>query len=122
MLSDRGLFIYEPTPGRIPDRIACRIANIYFVLMPIPPSLGFPFAFGVFQQYYATHAPFSDDVTSIAAIGTTASVRETSSFGSCLTGVGWIGSEDLGRPGCLQPQVSLSLLNIAHARHCANDD
>lgn len=34
---------------------------------------GFPFAFGVFQQYYRTHAPFSDEKAGIAAISTTAS-------------------------------------------------
>ncbi|KAJ4298865.1 hypothetical protein N0V90_004108 [Kalmusia sp. IMI 367209] len=33
---------------------------------------GFPFAFGVFQKYYASADPFKDDSTSIAAVGTTA--------------------------------------------------
>lgn len=31
---------------------------------------GFPFSFGVFQSYYSTHAPFSNDHRGIAAIGT----------------------------------------------------
>ncbi|KAK3937040.1 putative MFS monocarboxylate transporter [Diplogelasinospora grovesii] len=33
---------------------------------------GFPFAFGVFQEHYTSHELFSDDLASIAAIGTTA--------------------------------------------------
>ena len=37
-------------------------------------STGFPFAFGVFQEYYSTHEPFSRDVSGIAAVGTTSSV------------------------------------------------
>ncbi|GAB7363272.1 hypothetical protein MBLNU230_g3553t1 [Neophaeotheca triangularis] len=32
---------------------------------------GFPFSFGVFQDYYSTHPPFADSPSSIAAIGTT---------------------------------------------------
>ena len=34
---------------------------------------GFPFAFGVFQAYYRTHEPFSQEKSGIAAISTTAS-------------------------------------------------
>ena len=34
---------------------------------------GFPFAFGIFQAYYRTHEPFSQDPSGIAAISTTAS-------------------------------------------------
>lgn len=34
---------------------------------------GFPFAFGIFQNYYSTHAPFMGS-PNIAAIGTTAMV------------------------------------------------
>ncbi|KAL8810043.1 MAG: hypothetical protein Q9200_002899 [Gallowayella weberi] len=33
---------------------------------------GFPFSFGVFQQYYSTHEPFQSDGSSIAIIGTLA--------------------------------------------------
>ena len=33
---------------------------------------GFPFSFGIFQEYYSTHEPFSKDHSSIAIIGTTA--------------------------------------------------
>ncbi|KAG9236766.1 MFS monocarboxylate transporter [Amylocarpus encephaloides] len=33
---------------------------------------GFPFSFGVFQEYYSTHEPFSSDPSGIAVIGTTA--------------------------------------------------
>ncbi|KAH6681406.1 major facilitator superfamily domain-containing protein [Halenospora varia] len=33
---------------------------------------GFPFSFGVFQEYYSTHEPFSSKPSGIAAIGTTA--------------------------------------------------
>ncbi|GAB7348849.1 hypothetical protein MBLNU459_g7555t2 [Dothideomycetes sp. NU459] len=33
---------------------------------------GFPFSFGVFEAYYATHEPFSQDAAGIAAIGTSA--------------------------------------------------
>lgn len=35
---------------------------------------GFPFSFGVFQEYYSTHEPFSADPKGIAVIGTTATV------------------------------------------------
>lgn len=34
---------------------------------------GFPFAFGIFQAYYRTHQPFSEEPSGIAAISTTAS-------------------------------------------------
>ncbi|KAF2173734.1 hypothetical protein M409DRAFT_62010 [Zasmidium cellare ATCC 36951] len=34
---------------------------------------GFPFSFGVFQEYYASHEPFSKDSSTTAAISTTAS-------------------------------------------------
>lgn len=33
---------------------------------------GFPFSFGVFETYYTSHPPFSEDASSVAAIGTTA--------------------------------------------------
>ncbi|KAG7006412.1 hypothetical protein G7Y79_00015g040020 [Physcia stellaris] len=33
---------------------------------------GFPFSFGVFQDYYSTHEPFSNEQTGIAVIGTSA--------------------------------------------------
>ncbi|RDL35425.1 uncharacterized protein BP5553_07356 [Venustampulla echinocandica] len=33
---------------------------------------GFPFSFGVFQEYYSTHEPFSSNPSGIAVIGTTA--------------------------------------------------
>jgi len=36
--------------------------------------IGFPFSFGVFQEYYSTHEPFSSNPTGIDAIGTTATV------------------------------------------------
>lgn len=35
--------------------------------------LGFGFSFGIFQDYYSSHEPFSSS-SSIAAIGTTTSV------------------------------------------------
>jgi hypothetical protein len=35
---------------------------------------GFPFSFGVFQEYYTTHEPFSNEPSGIAIIGTTATV------------------------------------------------
>jgi hypothetical protein len=38
--------------------------------------LGFPFSFGVFQEYYSNHEPFSSAPSGIATIGTTALVRE----------------------------------------------
>lgn len=37
--------------------------------------IGFPFAFGVFQDYYRTHEPFAGS-SKIAVIGTTAMVNE----------------------------------------------
>ena len=33
---------------------------------------GFPFSFGIFQEYYSTHEPFASRPSGIAAIGTTA--------------------------------------------------
>ena len=33
---------------------------------------GFPFSFGVFQQYYSTHLPFSSEPNGIAIVGTSA--------------------------------------------------
>lgn len=36
--------------------------------------LGFPFSFGVFEAYYSTHEPFSENTSGIAAIGTSATV------------------------------------------------
>ncbi|WPG99138.1 Hypothetical protein R9X50_00194900 [Acrodontium crateriforme] len=33
---------------------------------------GFPFSFGTFQVYYASHEPFNKDISGIATIGTTA--------------------------------------------------
>lgn len=36
---------------------------------------GFPFSFGVFQEYYASHKPFSDEQSGIAIIGSSAMVR-----------------------------------------------
>ncbi|KAF4635406.1 hypothetical protein G7Y89_g2692 [Cudoniella acicularis] len=33
---------------------------------------GFPFSFGVFQEYYSTHEPFASNPSGIAVIGTTA--------------------------------------------------
>jgi hypothetical protein len=35
---------------------------------------GFPFSFGVFQEYYTTHEPFASEPSGIAIIGTTATV------------------------------------------------
>lgn len=35
---------------------------------------GFPFSFGVFQEYYSTHLPFSKEPSGIAIIGTSAMV------------------------------------------------
>lgn len=37
-------------------------------------TLGFPFAFGIFQDYYRTHEPFAGS-SQIAIIGTCAMVR-----------------------------------------------
>jgi hypothetical protein len=36
---------------------------------------GFPYSFGVFQEYYTTRAPFSEAPSGIASIGTSAMVR-----------------------------------------------
>ena len=36
---------------------------------------GFPFSFGVFQEYYTTHAPFSKAPAGITIVGTSAMVR-----------------------------------------------
>lgn len=36
---------------------------------------GFPFSFGVFQVYYCSHEIFSQDVSLVALIGTSATVR-----------------------------------------------
>jgi len=39
-----------------------------------PFFAGFPFSYGVFQEYYSTHEPFVSEPFGIAAIGTTALV------------------------------------------------
>lgn len=36
--------------------------------------LGFPFSFGVLQDYYITHEPFKRHTKGVSAIGTTCSV------------------------------------------------
>ena len=41
---------------------------------------GFPFSFGVFQEYYATHEPFASQPKGLVAVGTTASVRTALSY------------------------------------------
>jgi hypothetical protein len=38
--------------------------------------IGFPFSFGIFQEYYSTHEPFVSKPYGIAAIGTTALVSQ----------------------------------------------
>ena len=48
--------------------------NLQYVLSQI--ILGFPFAFGVFQDYYRSHEPFAGS-SGIVAIGTCALVRLT---------------------------------------------
>lgn len=37
-------------------------------------AVGFPFAFGVFQDYYSRHPLFEGNTAGIAAIGTTSTV------------------------------------------------
>lgn len=36
---------------------------------------GFPFSFGVFQDYYSTQAPFSEEPSGIVIIGSSAMVN-----------------------------------------------
>lgn len=40
----------------------------------IDRNLGFPYSFGVFQEYYSTHPPFSHEPSGIAVIGSSAMV------------------------------------------------
>lgn len=56
-----------------------RDAPLGYLLFPLAPGtaeplLGFPFSFGVLQDYYSTHLPFSSQPEGISAIGTTCSV------------------------------------------------
>lgn len=37
-------------------------------------SIGFPFSYGIFQEYYSTHEPFASHPSGIAVIGTSAMV------------------------------------------------
>lgn len=55
---------------------ACSPINIQGApyVLTIGCDLGFPFAFGVFQNYYSTHEPFAGS-SQIAVIGTCAMVR-----------------------------------------------
>ena len=46
-------------------------------------KLGFPFSYGVFQEYYSTHAPFSPEPSGIAAIGSSAMVSSKSLDNLC---------------------------------------
>lgn len=46
---------------------------------PTHTLLGFPFAFGVFQEYYSTHPPFEGS-GNIAVIGTCAMVSTLQSL------------------------------------------
>lgn len=41
------------------------------------PSTGFPFSFGIFQNFYSTHPPFSEEASGIAVIGSTATVSDS---------------------------------------------
>lgn len=51
--------------------------NAVLLRTTIDVRLGFPFSFGVFQTYYASHEPFSSDANSTAAVGTTATVSSS---------------------------------------------
>jgi hypothetical protein len=56
--------------------------SLVFFVFPLPNCFanawclrtGFPFSYGVFQEYYSTHEPFVSEPFGIAAIGTTALV------------------------------------------------
>ena len=37
-------------------------------------GIGFPFSYGVFQEYYTSHEPFKSQPSGIAAIGSTSLV------------------------------------------------
>lgn len=46
-------------------------------------TLGFPFSFGIFQQYYSTHEPFKSS-GNVAVIGTCAMVSFEASVQRCV--------------------------------------
>ncbi len=50
------------------------LLSIHGVRQTNKQTTGFPFSFGVFQEYYQTHEPFSNDKSGISTIGTTAMV------------------------------------------------
>lgn len=47
-----------------------------FVIRAEKRGAGFPFSFGIFQDYYASHEPFSNEPSGIAIIGSSAMVCE----------------------------------------------
>lgn len=53
-----------------------QILNQMFSVLSLQPKPGFPFSFGVFQEYYGHHKLFSSNSSGIAVIGTTATVNK----------------------------------------------
>jgi hypothetical protein len=60
-----------------------RVLLLLSAQMLIPPPIGFGFSFGVFQDYYSTHGPFTG-TGNVAIIGTLTTVRSYRPFTSTL--------------------------------------
>jgi hypothetical protein len=54
-------------------------SGVVLTSLPLSFFTGFPYAFGVFQDYYSTHEPFSGSYN-IALIGTCSTVNASPSF------------------------------------------
>jgi hypothetical protein len=82
---------------------------------------GFPFSFGVLNEYYTNNAPFSSNPTGISAVGTTCSVSLLfSSLRAVLTHLGYYvpGSADRFRNISTVPDLpeTKHLLRTPHRR------
>lgn len=63
---------FQSLPATDTSKEAWRFLAACFVVEAM--VWGFPFSFGQFQVYYASHEPFSENLSGIASIGTSATV------------------------------------------------
>jgi hypothetical protein len=61
------------------------VSFVEVLLSVILIYMGFPFSYGIFQDYYTTHDPFKSKPSGIAAIGTSALVSLSTAITSRLT-------------------------------------
>jgi hypothetical protein len=72
---------------------------------------GFPFSFGVLQDYYSTHPPLSQTATGLSAVGTTCSVGIHLKLAERHSDVDWSGIDVSWRATCFScfPKVACTL-------------